>query len=298
MWTHFFPDEVRECDWRGVNLYTALEQGELAFHQVQDLIRQRAQLTPSWKGAKIGNENAAGAGKGRTTSRQDPADQLTEAISEPGRQTKFVPMSAARMRVADKAAKERKRYIEKMLARTQQYEKMQPIWQHAYASGEPEDQGPEDYAQWVAEGRPGETAVASTFVKYEQYSGPWSGWVFKTGKQGLGYYQDGIPEGDDNSTGDDPMSRLAPVTLKLEGMLTFEERIGDPLSATMQDEPSKELKKTSRKAKKEKARASKVRHDVASSLPDTVTGKDVSHKDEGLWAVDTANPNAWGGATE
>ena len=66
----------------------------------------------------------------------------------------------------------------------------------------------------------------------------------------------------------------------------------------MQDDEAKELKKNARKHKAGKARAAKVGQAESWILKEAVEGKDFSHRDYGLWAVDTANPNAWSGATE
>ena len=54
-----------------------------------------------------------------------------------------------------------------------------------------------------------------------------------------------------------------------------------------------------RKQRKDGSRAAKAREAVELLVEDTtVKLADDSHREKGWWAIDTANPNAWGGAAE
>ena len=87
--------------------------------------------------------------------------------------------------------------------------------------------------------------MAASFIPCDKHQGSWSRWVFKTGGRGLGYYRDGIlhdqPEKQEETA--DLLGGLAPVELKLDGLIPDLQRIGDPLKATMQDDKVKEQKK-------------------------------------------------------
>ena len=205
-------------------------------------------------------------------------------------------MSAARMRAANKADRDSERWAEQQAQRNEQTERLRPVWRDAFDSQEPENQGPDDYAQWVMDGRPGEDAIDVTYVRCDEYLGTKHGWVFKTGGSGLGYYKDGGPEAMHAPKGS--LFDLAPVVLKLDGLIPIKDRIGDLNTATMQDDKVKEQKKNARKDKASKSRARRFKEGQAISLSKTVKGEDDSHRELGLWAIDTANPNAWNGATE
>lgn len=212
----------------------------------------------------------------------------------------IVPMSAARMRAANKAAVER----EWAAALRDQWEEQRGILklmcEEAFNSQEPEDQGIADYRSWVNDGRPGSDAVAVSFLPYEKFQGSWDGWAFKTGHTGLGYYQDGCgsDQGDVEAVVEDSLGRIAPVVLKLDGLIPDLQRIGDPLEATMQDEKVKEQRKKTRKHKARRMRAAKVEKADEWLIEEAIKGDDCRHRDYGLLAVETANPNAWSGATE
>ena len=169
-----------------------------------------------------------------------------------------------------------------------------------FNSPDPEDQGIDEYRQWINDVMPGTDAVAASFIPCDKHQGSWSGWVFKTGGRGLGYYLDGIlhdqPETQEETA--DLLRGLAPAELKLDGLIPDLQRIGDPLKATMQDDKVNEQKKEARKHKTKKARAANAGNAESWILKAAIEGSDCSHRDHGLWAVETANPNAWNGATE
>ena len=75
--------------------------------------------------------------------------------------------------------------------------------------------------------------------------------MFKIGHKGLGYYQDGFrdDQGDEEEEAKDSLGNLAPVTLKLDGLIPDLQRTGKPLEATMQDDEAKEQQKLRRMMK-------------------------------------------------
>ena len=133
-----------------------------------------------------------------------------------------------------------------------------------------------------------------------------SGWVFKTGCKGLGYYRDGASDEQVMAMHGlkESLRSLEAVVLKLEGLIPFKERmpiverVGNPLEATVQDEEARDRKRKMRKVKASKARAKQVKDSDDTCLSSTFKAKDVSHRKVCLWTIDTANPNAWSGATE
>ena len=58
---------------------------------------------------------------------------------------------------------------------------------------------------------------------------------------------------------------LAPVVLKLDGLIPIKDRIGDLNTATMQDDKVKEQKKNARKDKASKSRARRFKEGQAIS---------------------------------
>ena len=96
-----------------------------------------------------------------------------------------------------------------------------------------------------------------------------------------------------------PMRDLEPVKLELDEILMVKARTGDPKQATTLDEEEREAKKKERRKKKKRSRQVET-VDVVQRLigKQTVDKGDSSHIERGLWAVDSFNPNAWGGATE
>ena len=74
--------------------------------------------------------------------------------------------------------------------------------------------------------------------------------------------------------------------------------IGDPMVATMEDQADDEAPTSvkTRKQKKAGSRMTKAKtlvEEIADAA--TVNLSDTSHRDKGWWAIDTGNPNAWGG---
>ena len=67
----------------------------------------------------------------------------------------------------------------------------------------------------------------------------------KLAKMGLGYYQDGCccDQGDAETVAEDSLGRIAPAVLKLDGLVSDLQRIGDPFEATVQDEKSRSKRK-------------------------------------------------------
>ena len=78
------------------------------------------------------------------------------------------PMSAARMRAANKAAVEREWSAALRVQWEEQRGILKPMWEEAFDSQEPENQGIGDYRKWVDDGRPGSDAVAVSFWPYEK----------------------------------------------------------------------------------------------------------------------------------
>ena len=208
-------------------------------------------------------------------------------------------MSARKMRIANKAARERERWLEQHALWEEQCQNAKPLWEQSFNDEEPEDWAHDEYARWTWEGRLGETAEATYFVEAKAFEGSWVGWTYKTGSRGLGYYKEGV---EDDQLGppevEVTVSDLLPVTLKLVGLLADEDRMGNPLEATMQDEEAELQKKEKKKSKGKRNRAGKFKESIEICIKEAVKAGDKSHRELGLWAVDTANPNAWGGATE
>ena len=71
----------------------------------------------------------------------------------------IVPMSAASMRAANKAAVEREWAAALRVQLEEQREILKPMWDEALDSQEPENQGTDGYRSWVDDGRPGSGAV-------------------------------------------------------------------------------------------------------------------------------------------
>ena len=66
----------------------------------------------------------------------------------------------------------------------------------------------------------------------------------------------------------------------------------------MQDDKTKEQRTNVRKQKASKTRAANVKNTDEWHVAEAIKGEDRSHREHGLWAVETANPNAWSGAIE
>ena len=79
-----------------------------------------------------------------------------------------------------------------------------------------------------------------------------------------------------------------------------QEVLGDPKRATFADETDHCMSKRSdkRKRDKEKTRAVMKADHTKISMPKQVSTRDKSHRELGLWAIDSVNPNAWAGAEE
>ena len=132
-----------------------------------------------------------------------------------------------------------------------------------------------------------------------------AGWAFKLGSQGLGYYKEGANHHVVSPAAVIP--KPVPVTLNLDGLIQHQkqpkqqgdtEQLGDPLKATMAEEADKQLKAIARKLKKQKARSALGVSSLRCVMAEQVVTKDISHRAKGLWAIDTASPNAWAGAEE
>ena len=212
-------------------------------------------------------------------------------------------MSAARIREAmklEKQLKEQHRKREMWLAIRSKVD-----WRWDDAAADSLDEVTEQYAWWVNGGREGEAAVDCTFIKQEGYSVAMPGWAFKTGATGTGYYKEGHPEKlpIDLQEAVDPPTRVAPLCIKLEELVNKQEVtdiIGNLVGAEMGDEVKKE-----KAAEKQKDRRSwaKERGQAEERFDEFIAGstvnlKDVSHRQLGLWAFETANPNTWAGAKQ
>lgn len=161
-----------------------------------------------------------------------------------------------------------------------------------------EDGGIEKYADWVLHGGQGEEIQEQTFLPQDSFSGSKPGWSFKRGSLGQGYYKEGVAHPE--PTKPQCTTKMLPVKLNLSGLLRERDLIGEPRRATLADEDDKcnNSKAQARKLKKRKARAGVKADETQISMPEQVGTKDTSHRDEGLWAFDSANPNAWAGAEE
>ena len=97
------------------------------------------------------------------------------------------------------------------------------------------------------------------------------------------------------------MKGLKPMSIKLDELVPNEQeaRVGDPRRATLDDEKKAKGKGKLNKRLKGRGRMA-AGEDVVSAFVDRATVRlaDVGHREKGLWALDTVNPNAWPGATE
>ena len=123
------------------------------------------------------------------------------------------------------------------------------------------------------------------------------GWLgIQAGALGLGYYQDGISEKRhvDLFKAVWPTFDAKPVELQLDKCVRSE-IVGDLRTATLADDSVNKTRVDERKAKRAKSRytVSKAHGDAVMAKKTTTI--DTSHRDVGLWAIDTANPNAWWG---
>ena len=131
-----------------------------------------------------------------------------------------------------------------------------------------------------------------------------SGWLYKTGGSGLGYYRDGVPEKQPLCLSElvRPLADVDKLKLSLDKLLvrtTTETILGDPLQAEMGDQPPTTTKKSEKK--KDRAEVARSQGEQAFELFAkglTVHLKDDSHRELGHWAFDSANANAWPGASE
>ena len=212
--------------------------------------------------------------------------------------TKWKPMSAAKMRASHKAAKQREQEAGSDAKKAEWRELGRPLWQQEYDCEEVEDGGIEKYADWVLHGGQGEEIQEQTFLPQDSFSGSKPGWSFKRGSLGQGYYKEGVAHPE--PTKPQCTTKMLPAKLNLSGLLRERNLIGEPRRATLADEDDKcnNSKAQARKLKKRKARAGVKADETQISMPEQVGTKDTSHRDEGLWAFDSANPNAWAGAEE
>ena len=68
------------------------------------------------------------------------------------------------------------------------------LWEEAYNADQPGDpqDGVDQYAEWVEEGRPGMDVVEAKFLPSKAFVGSKLGWTFKTDLSGTGYYRAGV----------------------------------------------------------------------------------------------------------
>ena len=142
-------------------------------------------------------------------------------------------------------------------------------------------------------------AVVRNYLPSCSFTGSKPGWEFKTGALGSGYYRHGSREG--TLVVASPLADISKVELKLSELIRT---VGDPLKATMEDEPpdggnpAPRMKKQRRQRKK--AACARQREGAAEcdALEDilkreTLQMGDQSHREHGLWAIDSLNANAW-----
>ena len=216
------------------------------------------------------------------------------------------PMSAPKLRAAAKQDEyEKKRRGRDTTAHSREGANA-ALWKEAFDTDQPMplEEAANQYAAWVSGGKQGEDAKESVFEACKGYKyrigGPGKcreGWVLKTGTLGFGYYKDGVPE----QRAYDlhgllwPTEQLAPVVVCLDEVISGHRNvIGDPLLATSEDhvEDTPKAGKT-RRQKKDSSRKAKAMTSVEQMADaSTVNLRDISHRDKGWWAIDTANPNA------
>ena len=221
-----------------------------------------------------------------------------------GAAAEWQPMAAGRVRAMAKALVDKEMVQTRANRAIEEATVRRRLWAKEYSSEEPQpmDEAARNYAEWAAGGREGGNATTSTFQPCDEYEGSRWGWLFKKGAAGLGYYKDGVPEKQpvQLSTLLWPTANVEPVRLELSKMLEVQVTIGNPVKATFEDEVVKQDKKKSKKDKKESARGSPAGNSpVNQFLKETMVNfGDATHRDEGWWAVDSVNPNAWPGAVE
>ena len=222
-------------------------------------------------------------------------------------------MSAAKIREAAKQDGIAKKRACKKTAAAANGADHATLWKDAFDDDQPLSIGEaaDDYASWVSSGRQGEDAKEATFVACKDYKyrvgGPGrcrEGWVLKTGALGFGYYKDGVSEQRTLQLHKLlwPTRGVEPVVICLDEVVGNRKIIGDPIAATMEGQDDKEDTRKggkTRKQKKDNSRVAKAKTAVEHVIEaNTVMLTDTSHRDKGWWAIDTGNPNAWGGAAE
>ena len=130
------------------------------------------------------------------------------------------------------------------------------------------------------------------------------GWVLKTGALGLGYYKDGVSEQRTLQLHKLlwPAHEPEPVVICLNEVVSNRKVIGDPITATTEDHVEKSVPQMggkTRKQKRDHSRVAKAKSAFEHVIDaNTVMLTDTSHREKGWFAIDTGNPNAWGGAAE
>ena len=210
----------------------------------------------------------------------------------------WVPKSAARVRAEAGEIKRKQAREQKARSTKEQIDGRRRLWREQFNSQESWDtqEAIDAYAEWVGLGVIEEDEPRHDFYPADEYNGQMDGWVYKLGQAGMGYYLDGVVEAPALELHKLiwPTDGLVPVELNLDRMLDIKARVGDPATATTEDE--KVRKRTAQKQRKKKAR-DKQGIDLVSQYVDglMVDAADVSHREKGWWAFDTVNPNAMGG---
>jgi len=236
-----------------------------------------------------------------TTEDQEPP--MEEQVAGP--RPKWKPMSAVKIREAAKNRASKLKIEERQGEDAKADEARAMLWNETFDSPDEwsSDDAKDQYASWVRAGRPGLDSKEEPFIPAESYDGKRKGWVFKTSTLGTGYHREGVRSGAPIQLHRMiwPTAEVAPVRLMLDQLVKCEDCIGDPVKATAEEEPEPvDGKKQRHKlAKKKYARnkvAARAKSECTGKL--TVDFKDTSHREEGWWAVDSINANAWEGATE
>ena len=170
-------------------------------------------------------------------------------------------------------------------------------WQH-YLDRLAEDQAMKDIAdQALEEAKARAEAQVPDFIKAEKkgkgqaatwFKGSKTGMAFKTGEKGLAYYKE------QQAT----VIKLAPEIFPMQSCTPMKIIINELINATTKEE-KEPAPKTSPATVKQRldARSTKVDgpEDLSWADDGSMSMMNKDHREEGLWAFDTCNPNAWPG---
>ncbi len=144
------------------------------------------------------------------------------------------------------------------------------------------------------------------FFPSATFDGPWRGYCFKTGQYGLGYYVDHGGVADCKRQNGTTRPRSGGLIISLCDAIPM--RGGEQGDAAVDgggvdEAPTEPMTAEQERTAARPARARGKRrrpgaNGAAFPLPCECTRADPSHRDFGVWAIDTINPNAWIGAAD